>query len=85
MRPLTTDRKPVRLRGRVALQTVQRGTASEHEGLVLSTADGRRLILVRIGSNPFEDNRSRTLDGTDVEVEGFIVGGEFRYRELRRY
>lgn len=80
---MAPTRKIVKLRGHVVLQTVRRGTASEHESLVLTTSDGKRLVLVGLGENPFEVGKARELDGTEVEAEGFVIGGELRYRSVR--
>jgi len=79
-------RKLERIRGQTHLKTVRRGTGSEHAGVVLETAKGERWILVRIGGNPFDDSETRSLSGRTIEVEGYRVGGEFRYvaaREVR--
>lgn len=77
------NRKVVRIRGHVARETVRRGTGSEHEGLVLTTSDGRRFVLVELGRNPFEVGAAGEVAGGDVEVEGFVLDGELRYRSLR--
>ena len=80
---MAPTRKLVKVRGHVLLETVRRGTGSEHQGLVLTTPDGTRLVLVELGENPFEVGGKRQLDGVDVEVEGYVIGGELRYRSVR--
>jgi hypothetical protein len=74
-------RKPELLAGRAVEELVQRGTASEHAAVVLRTEDGERVVLQRIGGNPFDDEETRALIGRDVRVEGFRIGRIFRYRK----
>jgi hypothetical protein len=81
------QRKLERICGRANLETVRRGTASEHLGVTLKTPKGKKWILIRIGGNPFDDAATRKLSGRSVEVEGYRVGNELRYvsaREIRR-
>ena len=80
---MSADRKLEQVRGRAALTTVRAGTASEHTGVVLETPEGERLILVRLGANPFEDQATRKLSGRTIEVEGYRVGSELRYTSVR--
>jgi len=77
-------RRLVKMRGSVACETVRRGTASEHHGLVLTTGKGNRLLLVRLAANPFEDRGPEGIAGAQVEAEGYVVGNELRYRTIRR-
>jgi hypothetical protein len=67
------------IEGRAASETVHRGTASEHEGVVVTTLDGEKLVLERVGGNPFEDGDTQVLIGHEVAVEGFRLGSIFRY------
>ncbi len=76
-------RKIVRARGRVISEKVKKGTASEHLGVVLVTREGKRFVLVRLGGNPFDDAETRSLVGRDIEVAGYLIGGELRYTEVR--
>ncbi len=78
------ERKLVRVRGRVTSEMVKTGTASEHQGVVLYTADGERVVLVRLGGNPFSDAETQRLVGHEVEVEGYRLGNELRYVSARR-
>jgi len=80
---MTSERKLERIRGRAALRTVRKGTASEHEGVVLETSGGEQLVLVRVGGNPFADPETRRLAGRSVEVEGYRLGSELRYVAAR--
>ncbi len=80
---MSPHRNLERVKGRVSLATVRRGTASEHTGVVLDTPEGDRLILIRLGSNPFEIDESRNLAGRELEVEGYRVGNELRYTAVR--
>lgn len=65
------------------MASVHRGTGSEHTGIVLDTSEGERLILVRLGANPFDDEETRKLDGHSLEVDGYRVGNELRYVSIR--
>lgn len=71
--------QPERLRGQVTRQLVRQGTASEHIAMVLCMKSGERLILQRIGANPFDDPATRELDGQEVTLQGFRVGDIFRF------
>lgn len=73
------QRRLVKVRGRVSTSVVRRGTASEHPGVVLETAAGERLLLVRLEGNPFEDAETRRLVGHEVEAEGYRLGDELRF------
>jgi hypothetical protein len=72
------------LRGTVTCEVVRAGTAGEHEAVVLCTVGGERLILQRIGGNPFADEATRALAGHEARVQGFRVGSVFRYRKAER-
>jgi hypothetical protein len=76
-------RKLTRIRGEARLETVRRGTGSEHTGVILESPEGKRWILVRIGGNPFDDPETRNLSGRTIEVEGYCVGAELRYVAVR--
>jgi hypothetical protein len=77
------QRSPERLTGTVARARVRRGTGSEHDAVVLHTDEGERLILQRIGGNPFDDAETRRLTGRRVSVDGFRLGDIFRYTKAR--
>lgn len=74
-------RRLEKIEGRAEAEKVQRGTASEHAGVVLTTPDGEKLILERIGGNPFQDVETESLIGREMVVEGFRVGRVFRYNK----
>ena len=76
-------RKLVTVRGRVTSEPIRRGTASEHQGVVLETADGERLVLVRLGGNPFDDAATRELVGHEVEASGYRIGSELRFVDAK--
>jgi hypothetical protein len=81
------QRKLECIRGRAKLETVHRGTGSEHLGVTLKDSNGKKCVLVRIGGNPFNDVETRKLHGRNVEVEGYRVGNQLHYvsaREIRR-
>jgi hypothetical protein len=68
--------------GSVQEQTVLKGTASEHTGVVLRTDDGRQFTLQRIGGNPFSDDHTRSLAGRSVTLSGYSLGSLFRYVDV---
>jgi len=61
----------VRISGRVIKKKLYAGTKSEHEGLVLVTADGE-FKLQRKGGNPFWDETIAGLEGKEIEAEGSL-------------
>jgi len=61
----------MKLRGKVAKRLLYAGTKSEHEGLVLITAEGE-FKLLRKGGNPFRDEILGELEGKEVEAEGAL-------------
>lgn len=73
------ERRLEQLTGRVESQLARRGTGSEHQAVVLLTEAGERMILQRIGANPFDDAETRHLAGHEVQVEGYRVGDIFRF------
>jgi len=58
--------------GEVARDVINRGTKSEHEGIVLKTAAGQVFRLYVEGDNPFEYQSVKPLVGLDVSVEGTV-------------
>lgn len=78
-----TERSLVRVRGRLACAVVRKGTGSEHESWVLETPDRGRLILTRLGGNPFERGREPAPPGSEVEAEGYLLDRELRYTSVR--
>ncbi len=65
--------------GSVETRGVLHGTASEHQGVVLTTAEGKRYRLQRVGGNPFRDAPTEALSGRTVTLEGYRVGDVFRF------
>jgi len=61
----------MRVRGRVTKKKLYAGTKSEHEGLVLVTAEGE-FKLQRKGGNPFWDETIAELEGKEIEAEGSL-------------
>lgn len=76
---MSSRRRMETIEGRVEPASVARGTASGHTGLVLTTGDGERLVLQRVGGNPFRDAVTEGLAGQDVSLEGFRLGSVFRF------
>jgi hypothetical protein len=66
----------MRLRGHVTKKLLNRGTKSEHEGLVLVAPQGE-FKLRRQGGNPFRDETLASLDGKVIEGEGILRKGQF--------
>jgi hypothetical protein len=58
------------------------GVPSQQQLIGLPRPEGDRLILIRLGSNPFEIEESRNLAGREPEVEGYRVGNELRYTAI---
>ena len=73
------ERRLEQLSGTVESQVARQGTGSEHQAVVLVTEAGERMILQRIGGNPFDDDETPRLIGHRVEVEGYRVGDIFRF------
>jgi len=61
----------MKIRGRVTKKLLYAGTKSEHEGLVLVSADGE-FKLQRKGGNPFRDETLAELEGKEIEAEGTL-------------
>lgn len=78
------ERPLEKLTGKVERQLARRGTGGEHHAVVLVTTAGERMILQRIGGNPFDDAETRHLAGHDVVVEGYRVGDIFRFVRATR-
>jgi len=76
--------KTVCVRGRIASAVVRRGTASEHDTWVLESEKHGRLILKRLGGNPYEKGPAPADPGCKVEAEGYLLGKELRFTSLRR-
>jgi hypothetical protein len=66
----------MKLRGHVTKKLLYAGTKSEHEGLVLVTADGE-FKLQRKGGNPFWDGILAELEGKEIEAEGTLKENRF--------
>jgi len=61
--------------GTVKRKLVRRGSKSEHEALVLVTAEGE-YKLRRIGGNPFRDETLAELEGRRISCTGELDGAE---------
>jgi len=80
---MTSKPELERLGGTVSRSLVRDRTASEHVAVILETRTGDRLILQRIGGNPFDDEVTRGLAGHEVLVEGYRLGDIFRFVKAR--
>ena len=76
---MAQKRKPELVEGYVESDVVLKGTASQHEGVVLTTDQGEKLRLQRIGGNPFSDEVTKSLVGQRVRLEGYRLGSVFRF------
>ena len=63
------------IRGRVERRRVSAGSKSEHEAMVLVTAEGAEYKLRRQGGNPFRDPEIDALEGKRIECEGVVREG----------
>lgn len=61
----------MKLHGRVIKKMLFAGTKSEHEGIVLLTAEGE-FKLRRKKGNPFRDEAIEELEGREIEGEGVL-------------
>jgi hypothetical protein len=66
----------MKLRGRARMAVLYSGTKSEHEGMVLTTAEGEYKLRRRMG-NPFRDETLAQLEGKEIEGEGIVRGNQF--------
>jgi hypothetical protein len=66
----------MKIRGKVRKKLLYAGTKSEHEGLVLVTAEGE-FRLQRKGGNPFWDEALAELEGKQIEAEGSLKENRF--------
>jgi hypothetical protein len=66
----------MKLRGRVTKKLLNKGTKSEHEGLVLLAPEGEFKLRRRAG-NPFWDETLSSLEGREIEGEGILRKGQF--------
>jgi hypothetical protein len=77
-------RPQVRLRGLLASELVNRGTASEHQAWVLNSTSRGQVRLKQLNANPFELGAAPATPGSEVEAEGYLLGSELRYTALRQ-
>ena len=75
-RRVNSGKTVMNLRGRVIKKILYAGTKSEHEGLVLVTAEGE-FKLQRKGGNPFRDETLAEFEGKEIEAEGTLKETRF--------
>jgi hypothetical protein len=75
-RRVNSGKTVMNLRGRVIKKILYAGTKSEHEGLVLVTAEGE-FKLQRKGGNPFWDETLAEFEGKEIEAEGTLKETRF--------
>ena len=66
----------MKLQGHVSKKLLNKGTKSEHKGLVLVAPEGE-FKLRRQGGNPFEDETLTALEGKEIEGEGVVRKNQF--------
>lgn len=79
---MKADQQPEIIEGDVEARAVLKGTASGHEGIVITTLDGEKFRLQRIGGNPFSDEITESLAGHHVTLEGYRLEGVFRFTRI---
>lgn len=65
------------LQGRLQLERVDQGSKSERLAAQLLLADGQRVLLRRVGANPFSDPLWPALQGQVLRVSGVWREGYF--------
>ena len=66
----------MKLQGHVSKKLLNKGTKSEHKGLVLLAPEGE-FKLRRQGGNPFWDQTLASLEGKEIEGEGILRKDHF--------
>ncbi len=66
----------MRFKGIVKRMRVNIGSKSEHDAVVLVTAQGKQYKLRRLGGNPFHDEELIKLDGMEISGEGELLNTE---------
>ena len=79
-----TERRLECWQGRLTVGTVRRGTASQHQALQLETEHDGSFVLVKLGGPSFGLPCEAEWVGARVEVEGYRLGRELRYKRLDR-
>lgn len=67
----------VRLTGRIERQRLYAGSKSDHQGMVLVTAEGHRHVLRLRGGNPFREPALEALEGCTLSLEGLLRENHF--------
>jgi hypothetical protein len=80
----SAQRPLVILRGQLASEWVNKGTASEHQSWVLNSPSRGQVRLKQLNANPFERGAAPATPGSEVEAEGYLLGSELRYTALRQ-
>jgi hypothetical protein len=78
-----SDPPLVSVRGTLARQIVHKGTGSEHEAWVIDSPEHGKLILKKLGANPFELGDAPAAPGSKVEAEGFVLQPDLHYKSLK--
>lgn len=68
------DLKSLQVSGVVRRRTVDHGSKSESEAVVLDTEDGESYVLRRKGGSAFGDDQIDKLVGQSIAAEGVGIG-----------
>jgi hypothetical protein len=71
------ERDSRRISGTVVRKNVAGGSKSEHQAVLLRTADGEEWLLRRLGGNAFSDPQLDELVGASITGEGQVAGNTF--------
>src|SRR5581483_1080959 len=66
--------REIEVSGDVRHETLNEGSKSEHDAVVLATPDGTTYVLTRPGANPFEAGDLEMLVGHSIVTRGLATG-----------
>jgi hypothetical protein len=73
--------QPMSIQGQVVRQTVDAGSKSERDAVVLKTASGRDYVLRKQGMAAFGDDGLEPLVGHSINAHGINVGSTLILRD----
>jgi hypothetical protein len=77
------DFEPRSVKGIVSRGTVDSGSRSEREAVVLNTLQGDTYVLRRLGSVAFGDNSMDGLIGKTIQTDGLAKGSTLIIRDWK--
>lgn len=75
------DAKLVELSGRVVRESVDAGSKSERDAVILKTDQGERYVLRRKDGPSFGDGELESLVGSSIHTQGVALGNTLIMRE----